>query len=273
MPFARSIGLRSTRKAALGALAGLATLAVAGCSAAPNGLMPPDAATSQGQQIHNLYTLVFVVAVIIFVIVEGLIIWSVIRYRRRSDELPPQIHGNNTLEIIWTAIPMAIVAVLFFLSWQTLNTVDATSNSPALRVNVTGFQWQWMFQYPTANVTIIGEAGSPPVLEVPVGETVELHLKSQDVIHAFYVPQFLFKRDVVPGRENVFDFTVDQPGDYRGQCAEFCGLGHDGMLFVVRAVTPAQFDAWLAAQKNPPTPSPAASSAPAIQRLRSRQLA
>ncbi|MGZ6269565.1 MAG: cytochrome c oxidase subunit II, partial [Candidatus Limnocylindrales bacterium] len=250
------------------AVAVVAALLLGGCAQAISGLYPPAAATDQGQRIRDLYDIVFAVGVVIFLFVEGLILWAVFRYRR-SDQphLPPQTHGNNTLELIWTAIPMAIVGVLFFVSWQTLNTVDARAADPALKIEVVGFQWQWQFKYPDAGINVIGLPDSPPVLHVPAGQTVELSLKSQDVIHAFYVPSFLFKRDVVPGKVNVFDFKVDQPGIYRGQCAEFCGLGHDKMTFSVQADTPADFQAWLAAQKATPAPSaagsPAASGSPA----------
>ncbi|HEX8938724.1 MAG TPA: cytochrome c oxidase subunit II [Candidatus Limnocylindrales bacterium] len=257
MPSRRS---RLSRARSLGLVA-LAALLLGGCSQIA-GLYPPAAATDQGQRIRDLYDLVFAIAVVIFLFVEGLILWAVFRYRRRDRVgLPPQVHGNNTLEVVWTAVPMAIVAVLFFFSWQTLNTVDARAADPALKVDVVGFQWQWQFSYPDAGVTVIGLPDSPPELHVPAGQTVELDLKSQDVIHAFYVPSFLFKRDVVPGKVNVFDFRIDQPGTYRGQCAEFCGLGHDRMTFSVVAQTPADFAAWLAAKKATPAPSAPAGAA------------
>ncbi len=139
-----------------------ALLAVAFLASGCSVLQPPSPATTQGSEIKTLYEIVFVVAVVIFVIVEGLILWAVVRYRRRDDELPPQIHGHNVLEVIWTAIPMVIVAALFFVSWQTLNTVDARSASPALKIEAVGFQWQWQFNYPEAGVTVIGLPDAPP---------------------------------------------------------------------------------------------------------------
>jgi cytochrome c oxidase subunit II len=220
-------------------------------------------ATAQSQGIRQLYDIVFYIAVVIFVVVEALIVWSAFRYRRKpgDDELPPQTHGNNLVEVIWTAIPTVIVLVLFVLSFQTLQTVDAKSDTD-VRVRAVAARFQWSFDYLDANGDVLftqalptGEAGG---MTVPVGEPVHVTLRSPDVIHAFYVPKFLFKRDVVPGKENNFDFTVEEAGTYRGQCAELCGAFHGAMIFDVHAVPPAEFDAWLAAQieKANATPAP-----------------
>ena len=222
------------------------------------GLYPPVAVTEEGARIRDLYTVVFLIAVAIFLLVEGLIIWSVIRYRRKpgDDTLPPQTHGNNMAELIWTVVPSLIVIVLFVLSWQTLNAVDTRAAAPETRIRAVAGQFQWQFDYLSNDgLTVLytqslpaGEGGG---MAVPAGRTVQLTLTSQDVIHAFYVPQFLFKRDVVPGRVNQFDFKVnasDAGQTFRGQCAELCGTGHRIMLFEVHALAPADFDAWLQAK-------------------------
>ncbi len=221
------------------------------------GLYPPQAVTSQGAAIRDLYTIVFLIAVAVFFVVEGLILWSVIRYHRKpgDDTLPPQIHGNTIAEAVWTIVPTIIVAFLFVISWQTLNVVDATSAEPETRINARAGQFQWSFDYIGADGQIVytqlAPIGPDGGMNVPVGRTIRLFLTAAetDVIHAFYVPQFLFKRDVVPGRVNQFDFNVDedQAGQtFRGQCAELCGAGHSIMLFDVHAMTAADFDAWLA---------------------------
>ena len=223
-------------------------------------------ATDRSHSVRTLYDIVFYIAVAIFLLVEGLIAWTVLRYRRKpgDDELPPQTHGNNLVEVIWTAVPTAIVLFLFVLSWQTLNTVEATSQS-TVHVRVIAAQFQFQFDYldeqGNTRFTQFLPSGQDGGMVIPTGEPVHVSMLSNDVIHAFYVPQFLFKRDVVPGRENVFDFTVDEPGTYRGQCAELCGIGHGAMLFEVRAVERAEFDAWLQAQidKANATPAPAPS--------------
>jgi len=236
------------------------------------GLYPPKAVTEQGQAIRDLYTIVFLIAVAVFFVVEGLILWTVIRYHRKpgDDTLPAQTHGNNIAEAVWTIVPTIIVAFLFIISWQTLNVVDAVSATPETRIAAHAGQFQWSFDYfsddgQTLLYTELAPLGEDGGLRVPTGRTIQLSLtvNDNDVIHAFYVPQFLFKRDVVPGRVNKFDFKVDedQAGQtFRGQCAELCGSGHSIMLFDVHAMTAADFDAWLADKvANAPPPEPSGS--------------
>ena len=224
----------------------------------------------------------FYIALVIFLLVEGLIVYSAFRYRRKpgDDELPPQIHGNNLVEIVWTLIPTVIVVVLFVFSWQTLNVVDATVKTD-VHVRAVAARFQWSFEYldgPATDAHVLFKqiitTGEDEGLTLPVGVPITVDLRSEDVIHAFYVPKFLFKRDVVPGKNNTFDFTIDDPGTYRGQCAELCGTGHAAMLFDVNAVDKPTFDAWLqkhideAAATPPPPPSGGPSAAPARARRR-----
>ena len=238
-------------------------------------LFPPSPATVQGKDISSLYDIVFAIAAVIFFLVEGLIVWTVLRYRRRpgDNELPPQIHGNNVAEIAWTVIPTIIVLALFVISLGTLNRVDAVSASPDIHIRAVGAQFQWEFDYLDKDgktklfTQFVPTAAGGGGMVVPVGENIEVQLNSKDVIHAFYVPRFLFKRDVVPGQTNVFDFTVDPSeagSTFRGQCAELCGIGHQIMLFDVVAKTPAEYTSWLNDQiaKANATPAPAASGAP-----------
>lgn len=241
------------------ALAFVAAIVVAACGSGVTVLQPPPAASEQGKATETLYQVVFIIGAAIFFLVEALILYAAIRYRRRKDDdgtLPPQIHGSNVLEVLWTAIPIAIVAFLFIFSWQTLNTVDAVSPDPKLKVEVTGFQWQWQFTYPDQGITIVGLPDTAPELVVPVNETIRVSLQSRDVIHGFYVPAFLFKRDVIPGKTNVFDLTPTEVGTFTGQCTQFCGLMHWGMRFSVRVVSRADFDAWLVQAQATPTPAP-----------------
>jgi cytochrome c oxidase subunit 2 len=217
--------------------------AMAGCA--------PEAASEQGQEVVDLYRFFLVVAAVIFVVTAGLIAWSLIRFRARPDddsnELPPQFHSNLKLEITWFAIPQAIVVVLFVVSSITLGHVNEQKTVEADRsvtvVTVTGFQWGWKFDYPNG-ASITGIPEEPADVLVPTGD-VAFVLRSSDVIHSFYVPRFLIKRDAVPGRETRIDVHVKEPGDYSGACAEFCGLLHDRMLFTITAVTPEEFQAWL----------------------------
>ncbi len=266
------------------ALVGLAVLVALNATSFWNSFFPPEAKSVQGQAIRNLYDIVFAIAVVIFLIVEGLIIWTVLRYRRKpgDDELPPQTHGNNLAEITWTVIPTVIVIFMFVISLQTLNSVDATSTHPSLKVRAVAGQFQWSFDYLPASATatdstkplftINAPTGPDGGLVLPAGETTHLFLRSPDVIHAFYVPQFLFKRDVVPHlngeADNEFDLDIpagDAGQTYRGQCAELCGVGHRIMVFEVHVLAPADFQAWqqkqLAAANATPPPAPSGSAA------------
>ncbi len=236
-----------------------------------NSLFPPDAVTEQGREVRGLYNIVFAIAVAIFLLVEGLIVWSVLRYRRRptDTELPTQTHGNNLVEVIWTVIPTVIVLYMFVISWQTLNHVDAVSAQPDIRIHAIAGQFQWQFEYLDQDGKKVATQLAPAYdvdtgiggMAVPVGRSVQVTLDSPDVIHAFYVPRFLFKRDVVPGQTNTFEFTVDatEAGQvFRGQCAELCGTGHRKMLFSVIALSQSDYDTWLRAlvEKSNATPAP-----------------
>jgi cytochrome c oxidase subunit 2 len=227
---------------------------VSGC------MLPPDPKTEVGRDVFNLYLIVLALAALVFVGVEGFLIYAVIRYRRKpgDDVLPEQLHGNTMVEIIWTAIPSVIVFTLFVFSMITLAKVEARADTPATTIQVDGFQWQWTFHYENGT-SVTGTATDPPVLTVPVGEPVRLVLNSLDVNHSFYVPQFLIKRDLIPvgenGHHNELEFTITEEGTYAGQCAEFCGVAHASMTFEVNAVTPADFEAYLASGGETPPPA------------------
>ncbi len=222
---------------------------LAGC------MIPPEPETTEAQDVFTLYNVIFGMGVAVFLAVEGMIVYSIFRYRRRDDRLPKQLHGNTLVEIIWTAIPTVIVLVIFGASMITLAKVEAQAPNPRTVIEVDGFQWQWAFRYgtndadPSNDYTVTGTPAQPPVMGVPIGEPVHLILKSSDVIHSFFVPSFLVKRDVVPfpdpNQHNTLEFTVTNPGTYGGQCAEFCGTAHAGMTFEVQAMSRPDYEAWL----------------------------
>jgi len=230
--------------------------------AALPGLFPGEVVTNQGSQSAGLYLPVFLVAVFVFILVEGLVLYVTLRFRRKptDTQLPAQTHGNNLLEVVWTAIPAVVVMILFVASAAVLNNVQAMSKDPAVTVDATAFQWQWKFEYRDAGVALQGAGKDGPEMVVPINETIRIRLHAQDVIHAFYVPAFFYKKDAIPGRTNEFDVVVEKAGTYGGQCAEFCGLAHSEMYFTVRAVERPEYDAWLAkavADANAtPTPAP-----------------
>jgi cytochrome c oxidase subunit II len=239
------------RRAGIGLAA--ACLLLTGCAAEP--------VTKEAKEINSLYLVVTVIAVLIWAGVIAAMLYSVVRFRKKpgDDELPPQFHGNTTAEVVWTVIPTIIVLILFGMSYATLRSVDKVSKDEDLAaiIHVRGFQWFWEFDYGT------NAAGSPvvikptkedsrPTLVVPAGERVRLVLTTDNVNHSFYVPNFLFKRDLTAGKTNQFEFQVDIPGEYEGQCAELCGTEHAEMTFKVRAVQrggPGGFDEFIA---NPP---------------------
>lgn len=246
-------------------------------------MVPPEPHTTQAKEVFWLYNVVLVMGGIVFVGVEGFIVYSVVRYRRRDDRLPTQIHGNNLVELVWTAIPTVIVLILFVLSTLTLNSISRASEHPGITIEVNGFQWQWTFHYldgdadPTNDVSITGTRATPPTMALPVGEPVKLILVSRDVIHSFYVPAFLVKRDVVPlpeGKDpNTLEFTVSEAGTYAGQCAEFCGDLHAFMTFSVQAMPRADFDAWIAAIRAGETPQPAVPAGGAVVKVSADNIA
>ena len=228
------------------------------------GMVPAAPHTTQAKEVFWLYNVVLVMGAIVFIGVEGFIVYSIVRYRRRDDRLPTQLHGNNLVELVWTAIPTVIVLVLFTLSTITLNSISAHED-PGVQITVEGKQWAWVFHYqdsdndPKNDVVVTGGSLNPPVMVVPVGEPILLTLVSHDVIHSFYVPAFLVKRDVIPTGDrppNTLEFTVSEVGTYSGQCAEFCGDLHARMTFKVQAMKPADYQAWFAAAQSGQTPAP-----------------
>jgi cytochrome c oxidase subunit 2 len=216
----------------------------------------PESASEQGDDITSLWRLFAPLALVIGGLVWGLIIWSILRYRRRSADaaLPPQTRENLPIELLYTAVPLVIVGVLFTSSVLTQRRVDRLSARPGQVVEVEGFKWQWRFRYPRHGVTVVGLPDKPPELVLPMDRTTRVVLTSRDVIHSFYVPGFLYKRDAIPGITNRFDLTPNRVGSHDGACYEFCGLRHDDMAFTVRVVPAPEFDTWLESRKRETVP-------------------
>lgn len=219
-------------------------LVLSGCLMAP--------ASDQSQHIAGLYQFFVAASAGVLALVWGLLTWSVLRYRRRGGtedgSEPPQTRNNVPLEVAWTTGPAILVAVLFFFTVTTLSDIQARSPDPTVRLQVSGYQWGWRFDYPDEGVTVTGSGVPGPEIVLPAGEPIELSITSLDVIHSFYVPAFLAKYDAIPGREYVVPLTIEEPGVYAGQCAEFCGLYHAQMGFSIRAEPLADYQAWIAAQ-------------------------
>jgi cytochrome c oxidase subunit 2 len=209
----------------------------------------PEPVTVQGHKVMALWKGSSVAALAVGVVVWGLILVCVVAFRKRSDDLPPQVHYNIPIEILYTVLPFVMIGILFYFTAVDENYENKLTKDPPVTVNVVGYQWAWQFNYatgPAAGLEIHGRPGQYPELVLPVGEKIRFELTSPDVIHAFWVPQFLFKRDVIPGRVNMFELTIDKTGHWHGACTELCGVDHSRMLFTLRAVSPADFQAFAA---------------------------
>jgi cytochrome c oxidase subunit 2 len=222
----------------------LLTLLLAGCELPSFGA--PDPASEQGERIDDLWRAFAAAAVGVGVFVTVLLVYVVVRFRRRSDEVPGQKPYNIPVEVLYTVTPLLVVGVLFAFSVTTQLELDDRSEDPDLRVDVLAFQWQWQFRYPDQDVVVTGTADEDPELVLPVGRTTRLDLRTADVIHNFWVPRFFEKRDMIPGVDNEIDVTPTDVGVHQGVCAEFCGIDHARMRFTVRVVSQDEFDGWLA---------------------------
>jgi cytochrome c oxidase subunit II len=230
---------------------------VTGCSKAdvPRFAMPKPI-TAEGHRVLSLWQGSWIAALFVGCIVWGLIIWCVVAYRKRGESTAPQLAFNLPIEVLYTVVPVIFVAVLFYFTARDETAIDRLSANPDVTVEVVGFQWDWQFNYMSsaddasskilAQVTGDNAHGAPATLELPAGKTIRFKLVSPDVIHAFWVPAFLFKRDVIPGRENQFELHIDPDKagtSYIGRCTEFCGLNHDQMIFHLKVVDQATYQA------------------------------
>ncbi len=226
------------------ALTGLLVLATA-CSRQDQ---PQDVLNPQGpvaRQLDRLWDPVFAIAIAIFVLVEGLIIFVMLRYRARSDDdAPVQVHGNTAFEIGWTILPALLLVIVGFFTVSTLVDLDRAPKGDVLNVKVTGHQWWWEYEYSDYKVTTANE------LHIPVGRPVFVKVASVDVIHSFWAPALAGKMDAIPGRENHLKLEADKPGQtYLGQCTEYCGISHANMRIQVITHTQADFARWIAEQQ------------------------
>jgi cytochrome c oxidase subunit 2 len=224
-------------------------LAAACSTGDPQNTFSPAGDVAQRQR--DLFNLVLWPAVAVLVIVEGLLIYSLLRFRRKSDQdLPAQVHGNTRLEVAWTIAPALLLLAIAVPTVSAIIDLGRAPAADALQVKVTGIQWRWQFEY-----SGIKDSEGKPLqvfdeLHIPVDKEIGIHLESLDVIHSFWVPKLAGKLDVIPGRANRMWFNATKPGTYSGQCAEFCGLGHAGMRLKVVAESEEDFQAWVDEQLN-----------------------
>lgn len=244
----RSAG-RPARWLAASGLAGAALLSLTGCSLQdiPNQLGIPDPITDQGHTIWSFWQGTWLALWIVGAFTWALILGSAVYFRRRhADQIPAQTRYNIPIEVLYTVTPMIIIAVMTFFTWRDEAEITKVSNDQDLTVNVVGYQWNWGFNYLEDDVYDVGTPNQVPTLYLPVDEKVQFVLTSPDVIHSFWVPDFLFKLDVMPGRTNRFEVTPDTEGTFVGRCAEMCGTYHSQMVFYVKIVSRAEYDAHVA---------------------------
>ena len=243
----RRATVETGRRLAMTAAVVAALLGLSGCEVPDFGM--PRGATSQGEDTFRLWQGSVIAALVVGVVVWGLIFYVIIRFRKRDDEIPSQHAANIPLEIGYTLVPILIVAGLFYFTVTTQQRVTKISANPAVRVEVTAFQWGWRFQYAGTGVTVASEGDAKPTLVLPEDRTTRITLQGVDVIHGFWVPDFLQKRDAIPGMLNTFDLHPMRTGTFLGHCSVFCGLRHSEMLFDVSVVSPAEYDRWLSQQE------------------------
>lgn len=223
-----------------------AALAVLGCAGPfPQSTLAP--ASGYAREIDGLFGTVFQLMLLVFVVVEVLLLYTIIRHRHRPGAAEPRhTHGHTVLEIAWTIAPALILVFVAVPTIRTIFRTQAPAPAGALKVQVIAHQWWWEYRYPDLGVITANE------LHVPVGRTVDLEMTSADVIHSFWAPRLFGKRDVIPGHTNHIVFAGDSIGEYLGQCVEFCGASHANMRLRVLVDADTAFTAWAASQAATP---------------------
>jgi len=243
-----------------------AAVLLAGCSdTVYRGWLPGDSSnevTDQTARVASLWRGSWIAALLVGLLTWGLILWCVAVYRKRRDDetLPVQLRYHVPLEVMYVVLPIVMVGVLFYFTNRDTTAITATDGEADVHVQVVGKQWSWDLNYLDDDVydsgrqlLSVSEEGSfadAITLYLPVGERVEFTIDSRDVIHSFWVPAFLYKMDAIPGRTNTFQVTPQAVGDYHGKCAELCGQYHANMLFNVRVVERAEYDAHIEALRD-----------------------
>jgi cytochrome c oxidase subunit 2 len=205
-------------------------------------------ASLQAQDLAGVWYIFGGAALFVGVFVYALILYSLVKWRARATDtgIPPQFKKNPPIEITGVVIPLIIVIGLFYITYIREGVVDFLKPGPYATVDVTAYRWSWQFRYAGRPIVINGTVRNPPMLVLPMGKMTQINLYSADVVHSFWIPAFLFKRDANPGITNHFDITPTQTGSFRGVCAEYCGLDHALMTFTVHVVPLADYERWIA---------------------------
>jgi cytochrome c oxidase subunit II len=262
-----SPGAGGRRRRGAGRLAGLGLggaallLSLTGCDVGKTFAgfgWPQGGITPESHRMYDLWIASCIAALAVGVFVWGLIFWCVIRYRKRGNALPVQTRYNLPMEFLYTIAPILVVSVLFYYTAVVQTDVVKESKNPDVTVEVVAFKWNWQFNYRDGQgrdantvASVLGTSEVIPVLVLPSGKSIRFEEQSRDVVHSFWVPELLFKRDVMPGSiRNTFEVSsIDQEGHFVGRCAELCGSYHAFMNFELRVVSPEKYDQFLAAKK------------------------
>jgi len=255
------------RTSLISVISGIALSLVSTLAAAEYGLNFPKPVTAIAQEVHSLHMLIMMVCVGIGIVVFGAMFWSIFMHRKSRGAKAASFHESTTIEIIWTAIPFLILVSMAIPSTATLIKMEDTKNAD-LVIKVTGYQWKWKYEYMDQDVSFFSSLSTPRdqienkaakgkdyllevdnALVIPTGKKVRFVITANDVIHAWWVPQLAVKKDAIPGFINETWTRVDEPGTYRGQCAELCGKDHGFMPIVVQAVSDDDFKKWVSVKK------------------------
>ena len=242
---------RALRAGALALGATTVALIASGCTANEAFFFDlPAPATEEAPIIQNLWQGSWIAAWLVGLVTLVLMLWAAFAYRRRSNsDVPEQTKYNLPIEVLYTIVPLVMILGLFWFTAKDQTEILTLDNDQKQTVNVVGFKWRWGFNYIDENVFDSGTPDFVPTLVLPVNEKVRFELTSPDVIHSFWVPAFLFKMDVFPGKTNYFELTPNKLGTFPGKCAELCGTYHSGMLFNVKVVERPEFDAYVESLK------------------------
>ena len=211
---------------------------------------PHQALIDTREEFDDLWALYLPIGVGVAAIVFGLVLFTVVRYRRRGEDHPRGREAPPIVEGLYVLLLAGVVVFLVAATFGANDRVTELASDPGAEVDVTAFQWGWRFTYPGEGVTVVGDDRRPPTLGVPTDTTVRINLRARDVIHAFWIPELRFKRDAFPDRETSFDLSFKEEGRMEpGRCAEFCGLAHGEMTFDVVAMAPSEFRDWLGRQR------------------------
>ena len=265
----------TARLSALVTLSATALVALPAATASA-GILGPESGggTPNAEGIRSLYFLIGILAVIVFFGVSGLLVYTLVKYRASKNPVASQVHGNNRLEVTWTVGAALILVLISVVTFVKLGQIYEPPNSDAralpltskltpaadgrqklppngrvYQIDVNGLQYVWRFTYPDGDTNNLNNVFSYEQMVVPTGATVALRIFAQDVQHSWWIPELGGKFDAVPGYVNYTWFKIQEPGVYKGQCAELCGRNHANMVAQVRALPPAKFQAWYDAQK------------------------